>query len=453
MVSEAKVSPAGVEHRIGPADLFFSTTDSRGVIRSGNSVFARVAQYRLDELTGAPHNLVRHPDMPAGAFRLMWDRLQAGLPMGAYVKNQARDGGYYWVFATITPLGEGYLSVRMSPQAALFGPARELYAEVAAVEGHASHVEGLDRRTVAGIGAAQLEQGLRRLGFAGYDDFLLAALPAEIAARGRLVAQTAPRTSGPMGDLVAASTALEQQLGALIDRLEAYRRLSEQLVAGAASVLAMTQRLAHAVIAAQHASQTVAETAPVLRNVATVMVSPMTSAVAALEQLAPRLRSLQTDIASLRFRIALAVLHNDMVAAFAAEAVAGSAAAASLAEVPLLCDAVHEGVTEMSRAAQTVDIDLRDVASLVGATGHLLDEFRRFLGQWRILVGRHRAAAALGPLLTPIDDEIAAGHDGIDMLHSLGERCRSAVLGLDAPALQAQVIRIRAAAAQAAQTA
>jgi PAS domain-containing protein len=193
MVGEAKVSPSGVEHRIGPAELFFSTTDARGVIRSGNSVFARVAQYGLDELTGAPHNLVRHPDMPAGAFRLMWDRLQSGRPMGAYVKNQARDGGYYWVFATITPLGEGYLSVRMSPQAALFGPAQQLYAEVAAVERHAGHVEGLDRRTVAGIGAAQLEQGLRRLGFAGYDHFLLAALPAEIAARGRLPTPSPPR--------------------------------------------------------------------------------------------------------------------------------------------------------------------------------------------------------------------------------------------------------------------
>jgi len=253
-----------------------------------------------------------------------------------------------------------------------------------------------------------------------------------------------------MGELVAGSAALEDQLGVLVDRLEGYQLVSDQLMRGALTVLTMTQRLAEAVRAAQDASLTVADSAPVLRNVATVMVSPMNSAVAALEQLAPRLRSLRADIASLRFRIALAVLHNDMVAAFAAEAVTGSASASSLAEVPLLCDAVHEGVVEMSRTARAVDIDLRDVASLVAATGDLFDEFRRFLGQWRILVTRHRAAGALGDLLVPIDEAIAEGHDGIEMLRALGAHCRSSVLGLDAPALEAQVIRIRAAAAQAA---
>src|SRR5450755_433723 len=119
MTASASVVPTGRERVIGPDELFFSTTDGRGIIRAGNSVFVRVSRYSLGELTGSPHSLVRHPDMPAGAYRLMWDRLLAGRPMGAYVKNLAKDGSHYWVFATVTPLGDGFLSVRMAPRTAL----------------------------------------------------------------------------------------------------------------------------------------------------------------------------------------------------------------------------------------------------------------------------------------------------------------------------------------------
>ena len=78
--------------------------------------------------------------------------------------------------------------------------------------------------------------------------------------------------------------------------------------------------------------------------------------------------------------------------------------------------------------------------------GERLDEFRRFLGQWRILVLRNRAAAALGDLLRPIDEEISSGHQGIELLRTLGEQCRSATVPLDVAALEAQVGRIRTAA-------
>ena len=238
-------------------------------------------------------------------------------------------------------------------------------------------------------------------------------------------------------------------LAQLIARLEGYGSLSDQLVRSSTRMLDMTHRLDHSVDAARRASDTVADTAPVLRNVAQVMATPMHTAVTALESLMPRLKALRTDVAALRFRIALAVLHNDMVAAFAAEVADGLAPVASLHEVPLLCDAVHEGVIAMAGTTRLVDAELRDVTALVADAGEQLDEFRRFLGQWRILVMRHRAGGALGALLNPIDEQISAGHDGIEMLRSLGSECRSAVLGLDPGAIEDQVGRIRLAAATA----
>ena len=67
-------------------EMFFSTTDKKGIIRSGNAVFARVSGYPMAELVGQPHNIIRHPDMPRVVFRLLWDFLGRNLPVVALVK-------------------------------------------------------------------------------------------------------------------------------------------------------------------------------------------------------------------------------------------------------------------------------------------------------------------------------------------------------------------------------
>jgi len=82
----------GAVHEVGVDQLFFSTTDARGVIRHSNNVFIELSRYRRDELSGAPHNIIRHPEMPGGAFKAMWDTLKAGSPFAAYVRNLAADG-------------------------------------------------------------------------------------------------------------------------------------------------------------------------------------------------------------------------------------------------------------------------------------------------------------------------------------------------------------------------
>ena len=97
-------TPLDRERPFGADELFFSTTDRRGVILAGNAVFQRVADYAEEELIGQAHNIVRHPDMPRGVFRVFWDHLDAKKPIAAYVKNMARDGAYYWVVATAVPM-------------------------------------------------------------------------------------------------------------------------------------------------------------------------------------------------------------------------------------------------------------------------------------------------------------------------------------------------------------
>ncbi|MBI4943467.1 MAG: histidine kinase, partial [Actinobacteria bacterium] len=166
----------------------------------------------------------------------------------------------------------------------------------------------------------------------------------------------------------------------------------------------------------------------------------------ALDALAPRLQALREDVAQLRQQIALAQLHVDMVAAFAAECVDGAAPAASLADVPVLCDALRAGVEDVSSSALRVNTDLVEVGHLVETAGGLVDEFRGFLGQWRILVMRHRLGAALREHVGPIDDQLGATWDQLARLRELGAHCRRAVVTVDTAAMESELGLVRLAA-------
>lgn len=167
--------PLTGEAPFGVNELFFSRTDTRGVISAFNSVFLRIAHFTPDQMLGAPHKIIRHEDMPKGVFWLLWAGIQAGIPIGAYVKNKSSDGLYYWVYAVITPIDGGYLSVRMKPTSALMPKVTALYAELLAAEKQ----QGLTPEQSAGL----LLRRLSDLGFASYAAFQSRALATEMAAR------------------------------------------------------------------------------------------------------------------------------------------------------------------------------------------------------------------------------------------------------------------------------
>ena len=59
--------------------------------------------------------------MPRCIFKLLWDTVQAGQEIFAYVINRSKNGDHYWVYAHITPSFEeggkicGYHSNRRAP--------------------------------------------------------------------------------------------------------------------------------------------------------------------------------------------------------------------------------------------------------------------------------------------------------------------------------------------------
>ena len=135
-----KITPRNEERCLAEDDFVVSRTDPKGRITYCNRIFMHLAGYREAELLNVQHNILRHPDMPRGAFKLIWDTLKEGQEVFAYIKNLASNGAYYWVFANITPDRDeagnitGYYSVRRSPRRAAIEVIEPIYRQMLEIE-------------------------------------------------------------------------------------------------------------------------------------------------------------------------------------------------------------------------------------------------------------------------------------------------------------------------------
>ena len=112
--------------------LIVSTTTPEGIITHVNQSFVEMSGYTEEELIGAPHAILRHPDMPPAAFKGLWDTVKKGDKWQGFVKNLRKDGGYYWVKATVIPnIRNGkltaYTSVRRKPSKTKVEECTKLY--------------------------------------------------------------------------------------------------------------------------------------------------------------------------------------------------------------------------------------------------------------------------------------------------------------------------------------
>ncbi len=135
-----KITPNNNRRDLGENDFIVSKTDIKGRITYANRIFMDIAGFPESELLGVQHNIIRHPDMPRGVFKFMWDTIKAGDEFFGFAKNLCADGGYYWVFANITPdydkngKLQGYYSVRRKPPQSALDVLIPVYKEMLAIE-------------------------------------------------------------------------------------------------------------------------------------------------------------------------------------------------------------------------------------------------------------------------------------------------------------------------------
>lgn len=176
------IQPTGHEVTLQPSQLIVSKTDTTGHITYANRVFMEIAGYSSSELIGQPHNIIRHPDMPRGAFRLMWKTLQQGREFFAIVKNFTSKGDHYWVLANITPdydnqnVLKGYFSVRRAPSRKVINTIIPVYAHMCQLE------RSMDKAHAPDASIAWLLEHLRQQGHT-YESFILSLINPEQQAR------------------------------------------------------------------------------------------------------------------------------------------------------------------------------------------------------------------------------------------------------------------------------
>ncbi|WP_061020236.1 methyl-accepting chemotaxis protein [Bradyrhizobium sp. CCH5-F6] len=141
-----------IEYPVSDETLIVSRTDLKGKLTYFNEDFLAAAGFTSAELMGQPHNIVRHPDMPPEAFDNLWDTLKAGKPWLGAVKNRRKNGDFYWVLATASPIREngqvkGYTSIRTRLPADQRKLAEEVYAAIREKKPHGYRIDaGIIRR-------------------------------------------------------------------------------------------------------------------------------------------------------------------------------------------------------------------------------------------------------------------------------------------------------------------
>ncbi|MDD2789460.1 MAG: PAS domain-containing protein [Sulfurimonas sp.] len=136
-----KPSPRNEEIPLDPKRYIVSETDEKGKITFCNDYFMEISGYSKEELLGAPHSIVRHPDMPKVVFKLLWETISKGKNINAVVKNLAKDGRYYWIFTEFeirkdTDTGNiiGYHASRKTISKHVIEIIADLYAKLLEIE-------------------------------------------------------------------------------------------------------------------------------------------------------------------------------------------------------------------------------------------------------------------------------------------------------------------------------
>lgn len=401
---------AGWGRRVDDTELFFSLTDRKGVIRSANRVFERISGYTLDALVGRAHNVVRHPEMPRAVFRVLWERIGAGEPVAAYVCNRAADGSPYWVMATVSPLTDGHLSVRIPARSELFEAAKEIYAELTALERRVEDGDVRRRKPSIEASVARLGELLAERGFASYEGFMREALLGEVTGRaGRLPDDYRARLAELPGDprlarIVSDCTRLRAFLDGLVVNLAGYAQAGRALAERSAYLTRLADDVRLYALNARLGAARLDDRGRALSAVAQLLSEHSQSSGPAMAELARAAAEAVADIEAMVFRVAVSTIQAEMLALFAHEL--DTAGHEREGDMAALAEALEAGLGRTGEALAAVADALRPVVPEVRRVRSDVELLGRLALNGSIEVARVPEATGAGELFAEIRREV-----------------------------------------------
>ena len=433
-----------------PDELFFSITDPRGVIVHANAVFVRLSGYSFEELQQHPHNIVRGPAMPRGAFRLIWDELQAGRTVASYVANQAKDGVRYEVFAAQVPIEGGYLSIRLRPEdQGLRDTVFEIFDRARAVE--AATAGGAREQAAAGA-----EFILTELAAFGIPD--MAALTR------RTLSREVTATLGLVSEIEAPSG--RDTLEVLLRKIHLVSRLLLEPLRTLEQVDAASSRLTADFASAQPRAQLVGDLRSALNEItegllftdtgtsgADTIGALSTASARTADQLDrmgvgfgeaySRVSGLRLEVETLAQQIAVFALQNQMIGRFASELLRGDAVEPPGQVMRLLHQALASHFDELTEGIDRVNALMAAAPETIARARQSADGIESQLLGWcdaaeLTLRGRGNAAPArLAEGTARVRAQAVQGLAWLDEIAALTDELRRVDVRIDAQPIQA----------------
>lgn len=443
------------ERRFGIEELFFSTTDVKGIIQSGNRVFGRVAAYTEDELVGAPHNIIRHPEMPRCVFGLLWDTIAAGDTIAAYVLNRAKTGEPYWVMATVVPCDGGFLSVRLKPSTPFFETAKAVYEQLRALERELGGEREIDRKRAMAASAQRLAEILAGAGFADYASFMHVALTAELRNRAALTGeQTRVQCSahGPLRTIRSSCDSIDGFLDGLFGaKLDGYEMLHRELTTKSDYVLELAESLRMFSVNALLASTKLGSDGIVIRAVADIMRSSSDGIRTLIRALAEQLAGAEGLLAAVGFRVSVAKLQSQMASAFVEELVEDGVGTAAFEhdreircrDLVRIAGCLDDSLRHLRRGLDDLDLHLGRVARSIERLEDDIKVMRALEVNGRIEAARLSGAGDIVFLFNDIRMQIKTARDELEAFAAVTQRGRQTASRSATVRLRSDLRRIR----------
>ncbi|MGO9900107.1 MAG: PAS domain-containing protein [Solirubrobacteraceae bacterium] len=427
------------EREFGIDELFFSTTDAKGIIKTGNEVFQRVSAYDEVELIGKPHSTIRHPDMPRCVFKLMWDMIESGQAIAAYVKNRAKTGEPYWVMATVTPCEGGYLSVRMKPSSQYLDIVKAVYPELRKIELELGGDREINRKDAMAASGARLTEILAGAGFPDYTSFMITALTAELASRAARVPPPALPT-GPQRRSVdhvrkaclAIIVCLDSLFGADFEGHAELMALNHKLAAKSEFVLELAESLRLFSLNTLLASSRLGDDGVVLHAIAGIMRRSSDSMRGMIKEFVHDLKSAEELLGDVGARVAIARLQALMSTLFIDEVHRNRRPGAQharnrdprLDDVALLANCLSDSLGLLRNALDDMDTHLGGVTVGVSGLSNALKVMSALQTNGRIEAARIPDAGAVVLLFREIQEQIQTARAELTEFAAIAQRGR-----------------------------
>lgn len=410
----ARMAVRNVERPLADAELFFSTTNAKGVITAGNAVFERVSGYPLSEMIGRPHNIVRHPDMPRAVFAVLWETIAAGRPVAAYVRNRAADGAYYWVLASVVPISDGYLSVRLAPGSEQLATAKKIYSDLVAIERETEGDDVRQRKPSIAASLARLGELLSQAGYEDYHAFMRAALPAEVARRAsRLpdghreqLATAPPAAAARLVEILTAYRSISDFLAHLVTDLGRYAQIGRALADQSSYLNRMGGDVRLFALNAQIGASRLGEQGAALDAVARLLTEQSQATSPLVATVAERAAKTVREIEEMTFQLSVSTMQAEMIAVFAHELTNHPECRAAARNMLSLSDALQRGSERTFAALGTTADHLSDIIDRVEQVAVAISRLSRLSLNGRVEVADVPDAGSISRLFSDVERQV-----------------------------------------------